>query len=318
MVNKEFISNIQKMHGFDLNLLLVFEVVFTYKSVTKAAQVLNVSPSAISQSLTRLRDFFSDALFIRSGNGLDATKTAKDLHVHLNTNFNLQQLLGSLNDFSNVMAKKKIVIHATPYVALRLLPAIYTAVDNAGLNCEIVHISADLTENSAEDILTYRKADIVFDIKQNYSFATISKHLLSEKAVPICRKNHPRLGTTLSPEEMQFEKSTFLNVNSDGLKKTQADIQNYFSSRNFLFSSGSMFVNASIVETSDIVSFVPKWFADKFATSFNFKVLECLYEPEPVDFYMIYNKKSLDDSHFVELLEITDRCKESNVWNPAQ
>ena len=49
----------------DLNLFRVFEVVFRERSLTRSAAVLHVSQSAVSHSLARLREQFSDPLFVQ-------------------------------------------------------------------------------------------------------------------------------------------------------------------------------------------------------------------------------------------------------------
>ena len=52
----------------DLNLFRVFEVVYRERNLTRAAAVLHVSQSAVSHSLARLREHFSDPLlFARAG-----------------------------------------------------------------------------------------------------------------------------------------------------------------------------------------------------------------------------------------------------------
>ncbi len=61
-------TRVDKIKGFDLNLLLTFEVIFIHQSVSRAATHLRVSPSAVSQSLTKLRHFFWTLfLFVQAG-----------------------------------------------------------------------------------------------------------------------------------------------------------------------------------------------------------------------------------------------------------
>ena len=54
---------------FDLNLLVIFECIYQHLSISKAAETLYITPSAVSQSLQRLRNQLNDPLFIRSGKG---------------------------------------------------------------------------------------------------------------------------------------------------------------------------------------------------------------------------------------------------------
>jgi DNA-binding transcriptional LysR family regulator len=48
----------------DINLLLVFDLLFEKGNAGRAAAKLNLSPSAISHSLRRLRAVFDDPLFL--------------------------------------------------------------------------------------------------------------------------------------------------------------------------------------------------------------------------------------------------------------
>lgn len=295
-------ANLEKIKGFDLNLLLYFEAIFAHKSVSKAAFLLGISPSAVSQSLTKLREYFSDPLFVREGRGLVATTVAENLHTHLSSGFS--QLINSLDYSSDSKTKSKFVIHSTPYAAMRLLPDISAQILDANLNCEIAHINSDALLETTEDALTYRKADIVFDTKPYYTFSTIVEPVIVEKPVPICRVDHPRLSDQLSYEDMKKEMSSFLNVNSEYVRRMQTGINDFLGDRSFFISSSSIIVNASIVEKTDIVSFVPEWFARKFASSLNFKILECEFTPEPVTIFMTYNKISCKNPTFMQLIKL--------------
>jgi LysR family transcriptional regulator, mexEF-oprN operon transcriptional activator len=55
------------LKGFDLNLLVVFDVLMAECSVTRAAERLNRTQSAISHALSRLRERLDDPLLVKSG-----------------------------------------------------------------------------------------------------------------------------------------------------------------------------------------------------------------------------------------------------------
>ena len=63
----------------DLNLLLTLDVLLTEESVARAAERLDLSPSAMSRALSRLRDATGDPLLVRAGRGLVATPRALEL-----------------------------------------------------------------------------------------------------------------------------------------------------------------------------------------------------------------------------------------------
>ena len=64
---------------FDLNLLVVFDVLMTERSVTRAAARLGRTQSAISHSLSRLREQFGDPLLTKGGARMQPTALALDL-----------------------------------------------------------------------------------------------------------------------------------------------------------------------------------------------------------------------------------------------
>ncbi len=60
-------ANLYDLKKFDLNLLVIFECIYQHLSISKAAAMLFITPSAVSQSLQRLRQQLNDPLFVRVG-----------------------------------------------------------------------------------------------------------------------------------------------------------------------------------------------------------------------------------------------------------
>jgi DNA-binding transcriptional LysR family regulator len=67
------------LRRFDLNLLVVFEVLMAERSVTRAAERLGRTQSAVSHSLSRLRSEFGDPLLVKGGVRMQPTAFALDL-----------------------------------------------------------------------------------------------------------------------------------------------------------------------------------------------------------------------------------------------
>src|SRR5258707_12489982 len=63
----------------DLNLLVTLDVLLAEGSVARAAQRLQLSRSAMSRALARLREATGDPLLVRAGRGLVATPRALEL-----------------------------------------------------------------------------------------------------------------------------------------------------------------------------------------------------------------------------------------------
>ena len=69
--------------NLDLNLLRVLEALLETRSVTRSAERLSLSPSAVSHALGRLRYALSDDLFERRGGGLSPTPRAEEIGAQL-------------------------------------------------------------------------------------------------------------------------------------------------------------------------------------------------------------------------------------------
>lgn len=71
------------MSAPDLNLLIALDVLLSEGNVTRAAQRLHLSPSAMSRTLARLRQTTGDPLLVRAGRGLVPTPRALELRENV-------------------------------------------------------------------------------------------------------------------------------------------------------------------------------------------------------------------------------------------
>ena len=63
----------------DLNLLRVFDILMEVHSVSRAADRLGLTQSAVSHALARLREQLDDPLFVRARGGLIPTARAREI-----------------------------------------------------------------------------------------------------------------------------------------------------------------------------------------------------------------------------------------------
>lgn len=68
-----------RFNKLDLNLLVALDVLLKERSITKAAEQLNLSPSAVSNALNRLREYFDDELLVQIGRRMEPTPRAQGL-----------------------------------------------------------------------------------------------------------------------------------------------------------------------------------------------------------------------------------------------
>ncbi len=68
-----------RFNKLDLNLLVALDALLKERSITRAAERLSLSPSALSSSLARLREYFDDELLVPIGRKMQITPRAADL-----------------------------------------------------------------------------------------------------------------------------------------------------------------------------------------------------------------------------------------------
>lgn len=138
----------------DLNLLRTFAVVYRERSITRAADALNVSQPAVSYALRRLRAHFDDPLFVRSGSGVRPTRVAVDLFADVSGP--LAQLAHSAEDraaFDPATSHARFRIALTDLGEAGLLPRILQAVSGATSGIRIGTVPLDV-DTVAHDIVS--------------------------------------------------------------------------------------------------------------------------------------------------------------------
>lgn len=86
------------LHRLDLNLLVILQYLLEERSVSLAANRLSVTPSSVSKSLAKLRDWFDDPLFIRSPQGLVPTPLMYRIEESLPEFLNLSNYIANIRD----------------------------------------------------------------------------------------------------------------------------------------------------------------------------------------------------------------------------
>src|SRR4030095_8075772 len=76
-------NHVQHTPSVDLDLLPVFEAVYEARSLSRAAERLATSQSAISHAVNRLRFVLRDELFVRQSRGVVPTPAADRIYAKL-------------------------------------------------------------------------------------------------------------------------------------------------------------------------------------------------------------------------------------------
>jgi DNA-binding transcriptional LysR family regulator len=117
MLNKIDLSRV------DLNLLVLFETVLEARHVGRAADRLNLSPSAVSHGLGRLRRLLNDPLFLRTPKGVVPTARALELAGPITEVLaRVRSVIATAEPFDAATSKRRFTIGAPDSVSAVFLP----------------------------------------------------------------------------------------------------------------------------------------------------------------------------------------------------
>lgn len=140
------------LRKFDLNLLLVLEALFAQRSVSRAAQALNLSQPAVSAALARLRAAFDDALFVRSRTGVQPTPLAETLRPPLADALRAVEAMTGRRAFDPAASDRRFRLYMTDLGQYTFLPPIVDrlAREAPGVRLETVTIPVDAVAGALE------------------------------------------------------------------------------------------------------------------------------------------------------------------------
>lgn len=185
--------------GFNLNLLLVFEALSLERSVSRAAQRLNLTQPSVSNALRRLRLLVHDDLFVRTPQGMHPTARALELADPIQNA--LDQIRGALTpvgSFDPSTTQRQFSIGASDNVDYALsvgLPAIFRAAPHVRLNV-VDAAGAEI----AISMLDSGLIDVAVGLFPSLPKRLDSVQLYFERYTCVARRAHPDLGNGLTLE----------------------------------------------------------------------------------------------------------------------
>lgn len=192
----------QRISDFDVGLLLTLDALLKEPNVTHAAGRLNISQSALSARLTRLRHLLNDPLFIPSvsGRGMIPTPHAVALQPELT------RLIERFGDFVNTAhlfdpatSKRVFRIAATDNPAAILAPDLIPLIKAHAPSIKIAFTLPD--KSKIAGLLEQGEVDLFVGAAEDGSNELISSTLFEEKFVTAQRRDHPRGKRELTLDE---------------------------------------------------------------------------------------------------------------------
>lgn len=127
-----------RFNRLDLNLLVALDALLAERSVTRAAARLNLSPSATSDALGRLREYFGDELLVSVGRRMEATPRAEALqHAVRDVLVRVDSAIATPPGFDPATSDRSFRIFVSDYTQLVLGPHLMREVAQANCRAQL-------------------------------------------------------------------------------------------------------------------------------------------------------------------------------------
>ena len=263
---------------YDLNLLPIFVALLEERSVTRAADRLGMTQSALSNALTRLRAMLQGPLFIRERYGMRPTPKAEALAPALTSALAaLDAVVLGQQAFDPACADQLITIAPNSYVEFVFVPALTARLRELapGIRLRTLPFGADLATTGVTSGTTAMVLGRITDAPDNL----VVQHIADDGLACVVRADHPKVGTKIT--KAQYERMKHVNLlpaggrlraglfqalERGGLKRDVAVTVTHFMSI------------PEIVAATDYCATLPKLICRRLASDARLKVL-----PAPVD-----------------------------------
>lgn len=181
----------------DLNLFVAFDAIYSEGNVTRAARKLNLTQSALSHALARLRDLFADPLFLRHGAEMVPSPLARALIGPVR--HSLQTLTVSVlqaRSFDPAAARRRFTIGLRPVLEATVLPPLMARLRVEAPGVELVSVQVDRRDLPAQ--LAGGTLDLAVDVLMPPGPDMRCRRLTRDTLVVIARADHPGLADGLN------------------------------------------------------------------------------------------------------------------------
>ena len=241
----------------DLNLLFVAESLYRTLNVSKTAKELNMSQSATSHALNRLRLHFHDPLFVRVSKGMAATEQAKRLQSSIEElTRQAYELSQRQEKFDPLKAKGRVTIATSDMIEVAIVPALLKRLQKEapGVQLSIRSTGGEFPKGDLENG-TYDLAIAGFYDKLPEGF--LQSKLIETGFSIAYRTGHP-LGPKKPTAAQYFDcEHALITLQGDFKDNLQQVIQGKKRTRRIVFGSYSFTGIAWTLVNSDLVLTAP-------------------------------------------------------------
>jgi DNA-binding transcriptional LysR family regulator len=272
MLNKTNLARI------DLNLLVLFEAVLEERHVGRAAARMNISPSAVSHGLGRLRRLMNDPLFLRQPKGVVPTERARQLAAPVADILErTRQVVEKAEKFDPAKSARRFMIGTPDAVSAVLLPALLAEMRRSAPGIDLGVRNLVGRFESALDELDQRIIDVALLPLAEVPARFVTRTLYEEDFVIVRRAGHP-IGKRLTLARYCAALHLVVSVSGDAHGMIDDFLAARGMKRRVVLTVSNFSQALAIAAESDLVAALPRRFVTRYAERFD---VVCSEPPAP-------------------------------------
>ena len=301
-------EKIRTLSKIDLNLLTIFCLIYSVGSITRVADMLNISPSAVSQSLKKLRELMGDNLFVRSGNALLPTVYSDELYDNA---IPIIDKLSLLMPHTSPASRKRLTLYTESFISPIVIPDVTEKIISNNADISLLHLTADLNEQSIIELLTMRQADVVFSTFSVESGSISCQKICDMRLVLAASQNNTLYGHSISEEMFRSANLVGYNTKNEKIIYHRSIVDKKFRTGDRCLLTSSFTAILTIVANTQCLGVIPE---KVFATHAPLYGLKKINTPFPLPQFSIFASSRKETNTHKLLAQILADLQASSLF----
>jgi DNA-binding transcriptional LysR family regulator len=289
----------------DLNLLVLFETVLEERNVGRAAARLNLSASAVSHGLGRLRRLLNDPLFLKTPKGVVPSERAKELAAPIaDILARVRSVVSTAEPFDPERSRRRLTIGTADGFSVFLPPLLDEIARTArGIDIVVRHMQMEAALSDLDGRLIDVAVAPFYELPARFAAQT----LYEEEFVVAARIGHPFLK---NPTLENYCRMQHLLVAPRGDPTGLVDqlLESRNLSRRVALAVPNFMLALDLVVKTELVSVLPKRFIEMHAGRFAIATALLPLDLPVGSVQAVAPKAALMDAGLVWLLEVLGRA----------
>lgn len=295
-----------------LALLPVFDAVFSEGNLSRAADRLGVTQSAVSQSLARLRNILNDDLFESTGRGMRPTPRALVIVRHVRAALAEVDAVVEPKETDIAKLERTFVLDIGAGFDVIVLPVLYPELARQAPHVRLLISNTRGTDLTQE--LKFGETELAFDFMANPAEGIKSELVASVPTAVIARDGHPALRRGLSKEAyFNLGHAALIWNRSAAASGVALELARRGFETNVVVSVPTLMALGAVVATSDLIATTSITAARELANHYDLRIYPIPFPFPPATLYQIWHVRYEEDAGHVWLRETIKTLGKSAV-----